>query len=111
MKTYRLPIRLASTANLREHWAKRAKRAKAHRKAALVIDKHPLPCVVTIIRCGSRPMDSDNLAISAKHIRDGIADRLGVDDADPRIEWRYDQESGDNETIVMIEPKQAEATG
>lgn len=89
-----LPIRLESTANKREHWAQKAKRAKAHRFAAIAVPPHPLPCIVTIIRIAPRPLDDDNLAISAKSLRDGIADRLGVDDRDPRVMWRYGQRSG-----------------
>src|SRR5690242_18788265 len=87
-----LPLRLESLANRREHWAKRSKRAKVQRLTAWRMAKvHPLPCVVTITRIGPRPLDTDNLAISAKHVRDGIADRLGINDNDPRVEWRYRQ--------------------
>lgn len=39
-------------------------------------------------------MDSDNLAISQKGVRDGVADWLGVDDGHPDIEWRYEQRTG-----------------
>jgi hypothetical protein len=33
----------------------------------------------------------DNLPMSAKHVVDGIADALGVQDNDPRVVWRYQQ--------------------
>jgi|SRR5690348_1902505 len=89
MTTVHLPLRLESVANLREHWTKRAKRAKAHRMAALAIPAHPLPCVVWIVRIAPRALDDDNLRSAAKALRDGIADRLGVKDNDPRVEWRY----------------------
>ncbi len=90
-----IPLRIVSVANLREHWSKRAKRAKAHRQAAyLCSSKHTLPCVVTLTRIGPRTLDSDNLASAFKATRDGIADRLGVDDADQRITWVYQQERG-----------------
>lgn len=103
MIEYTLPIRLISTANAREHWAIKAKRAKLHRAATIVIKKHPLPCVVELIRVGKRKLDGDNLQNSAKALRDGIADRLGADDADPRIEWKYDQIIGkDYAAIVRI---------
>lgn len=40
-------------------------------------------------------MDDDNLAISAKALRDGIAEALGVDDGDKNlITWEYDQKLG-----------------
>lgn len=86
-----LPLRIESTANLREHWAKKAKRTKNHRQAAIVIPAHPLPCVVTLTRIAPRALDDDNLRSGLKALRDGIADRLGVKDNDPRVEWRYAQ--------------------
>lgn len=89
-----LPLRIQPVANLREHWGARARRAKAHRKAAMAVPRHPLPCVVTLTRVGPKPLDDDNLTGGFKALRDGIADRLGVDDADPRVTWRYDQVRG-----------------
>ena len=53
-----------------------------------------LPAVITITRVAPRALDSDNLAISAKSVRDGIADWLGVDDGDKRLTWRYEQRRG-----------------
>jgi hypothetical protein len=39
-----------------------------------------------------RSLDDDNLRATFKHVRDGIADWLGVDDsARSNIEWRYEQ--------------------
>lgn len=87
-----LPVRAVSTLNMREHWAARAKRAKAHRRATLAVPKMPVPCVVTLVRLGKRMLDDDNLLGALKHVRDGVADRLGVDDADPRVTWEYGQE-------------------
>lgn len=104
MSTYRLPIKLESEPNLRGHWTRKHRRSRAHRKAALMIGRHSLPCVVTITRVGKRMLDSDNLVASAKFLRDAVADRLGVDDADPRVEWRYEQRTGPPEAIVEIQP-------
>ena len=92
--TVELPLRIESVANRREHWSVRAQRTKAHRLAALAVPLHPLPCVVTLSRIAPRRLDTDNLAAGFKALRDGIADRLGVDDADPRVEWRYEQARG-----------------
>ena len=86
-----LPLRLESVANLREHWACKARRVKSHRMAALAIPPHTLPCVVTLTRIAPRRLDDDNLRGACKGLRDGIADRLGVKDNDPRVEWRYEQ--------------------
>lgn len=87
-----LPIKTVSEMNVRTHWADRAKRMKSHRTAAyLMTAAHPLPCVVTITRLSAGTLDDDNLRSAAKGCRDGIADRLGVNDNDPRVEWRYAQ--------------------
>lgn len=94
MIAYELPLRIESVANKREHWGKRAARTKLHRFAAIAVQPHPLPCVVTLVRIAPRKLDGDNLQAGFKALRDGIAKRLGVDDADPRVEWKYDQERG-----------------
>ena len=94
MSVVELPLRIESVANRREHWGDKARRAKAHRLAALAVPRHPLPCVVTLIRVAPRKLDDDNLQSGFKALRDGIADRLGVDDADPRVTWKYDQVRG-----------------
>ena len=54
------------------------------------------PWVVTITRIGPRKLDEhDNLPRSAKHIVDGIASALGIDDADDaKVKWHYRQERG-----------------
>lgn len=89
-----LPIRIESVANKREHWSKRAARTKQQRFAAIAVPVHPLPCVVTLIRVAPRALDDDNLRSGFKALRDGIADRLGVKDNDPRVRWEYDQVRG-----------------
>lgn len=88
---FHLPLRIESVANKREHWSVRHRRTKAHRLAALAIPPHPLPCVVWLVRIAPRQLDGDNLQSGFKALRDGIADRLGVKDNDPRVEWRYAQ--------------------
>lgn len=88
-----LPIKTVSEMNMRTHWAERAARAKQHRTTArLMVPAHPLPCVVTMTRLSPGTLDDDNLRSAMKGARDGIADKLGADDADPRIVWRYEQE-------------------
>ena len=94
-----LSLRLPSTANLREHWATRARRAKSHRAAgrfavSRLVECPPLPVTVTLVRVSPRRLDDDNLAAAFKAFRDGVADGLGVDDRDARIAWRYAQERG-----------------
>lgn len=108
-----LPIIIESEANGREHWAAKAKRAKAHRKEALSIPRSILqapPCIVTLTRISPRGLDGDNLQSGFKALRDGIADRLGIDDKDPRVEWRYQHEKGEPNQYgarVRIEPAEA----
>lgn len=103
-----LGLRLVSVANKREHWSARAKRAKKHRKTAYILvlaelNKLPAssklnsksePKVVEITRIAPRSLDDDNLASSAKAVRDGIADALGIDDSDPKCKWVYEQAKG-----------------
>lgn len=93
MKPLILPLRTYSLANEREHWTVRAKRAKGQRNvAAMMMPKVSIPCTIRLTRISPGTLDSDNLAISQKHVRDGIADKLGIDDRDPRVTWEYAQE-------------------
>lgn len=99
MIEFEVPVRLVSLLNAREHHMARARRAKTQRTAAHTIAREhvselvdtPLSITVTITRIAPRELDDDNLAGSAKHIRDGIADALEIDDRDKRIQWRYEQ--------------------
>ncbi len=102
-KYFILPIKLECATNKREHWSKVTDRKKMQRQLAMFstydicarihLDKNS-SLIVAITRIGIRKMDSDNLATSAKYVRDGIADALGIDDGDSRIEWVYKQEIG-----------------
>ena len=94
-----IPLKLVSVANLREHWAKRASRAKQHRLLAWAnLRGHSAPRVgkvaVTLTRIAPRPLDSDNLSSSFKATRDGVADWLGVDDGSDLVTWNYAQRKG-----------------
>jgi hypothetical protein len=90
---FKIPdMKLASKLNDRVHWRVKAKQAKTERQAAFYsVPKHPVPCMVTITRIGPATLDNDNLAGACKSIRDGIADRLGIDDRSPAVVWRYAQ--------------------
>lgn len=93
-----LPIVTVSVLNVREHWAKRAKRSKEHRGLAAMMTRlltlDVLPGVVTMIRVSPRALDDDNLRGALKACRDGVADALGIDDRDSRVKWEYKQEKG-----------------
>lgn len=113
-----LPIRTWSEPNLRGHWARRARRAHKQREAARLLVRaalapllqwNPLPAakrkiIVRLTRTGPRQLDSDNLAAALKHVRDGVADALGMDDGDSRLVWLYGQRKGKpNEYAVLVE--------
>lgn len=94
-----LPIRTVSEANAHTHWRVRQSRAKLQRTAARMLGANAvrgvvLPCIVTLTRVAPGMLDSDNLAGSQKHVRDGLADALGIDDGSPLVEWRYAQRKG-----------------
>ena len=100
-----MPIRTYSEANQREHYMAKARRAKAQRlQSALLLRHHfgrrvdlladPQAIRVTLTRLGARKLDKDNLAGSFKHVQDGVADWLGIDDGSPILRWEYAQETG-----------------
>lgn len=108
-----LRILAPSTANLREHWSRRAKRAKNQREAA----RGALACYarelralaalggvirVELVRVSPRKLDSDNLQGALKAIRDGVADALGIDDGSPRYRWGYAQRKGSPSVLITI---------
>lgn len=53
-----------------------------------------LPLVVFLARIAPRELDGDNLQRSMKAVRDQVAELLAIDDADPRVTWRYEQRRG-----------------
>lgn len=106
------PMKLPSASNLREHWAAKAKRVKAQRKAtALMLSANrvaehvmmlemagglasPKRIAVRLTRVSPRPLDDDNLRGAFKAVRDQVAAYFEVDDRDPRIRWGYAQAKG-----------------
>lgn len=110
-------ITVVSEANRRDHWARKARRAKQQRTMAswlvrgfwfLDKSKKPtMPLVITLTRLGARTLDSDNLAGSFKAVRDGIADALGVNDGSKDLDWRYRQ-AHDKPAGIRIQIQQGE---
>lgn len=97
-----IPIRIESEMNRRDHWGVRRKRRQAHEEATYYtllgfgrvlqgIAQQPR-LAVTLTRLAPTRLDSDNLASGFKFCRDAIANLLGIDDGDDRIDWRYRQE-------------------
>lgn len=95
----RLPVRTQSEANVREHWARRHRRAAAQRRAVglvvAVVARELVPAVVRLVRIAPRMLDDDNLRGALKAVRDAVAKCYGVADG-PRgpIRWEYDQRKG-----------------
>lgn len=102
-----IPIFLPSVANLREHWAKKAKRAKAHRQAGWFVGRaskgksRAKPTSIRLTRIAPRCLDDDNLASALKAFRDGVADGLGFKD-DSKLQWKYQQEKGASAIRVEV---------
>ena len=96
-----------SVANLREHFAQKAKRASAHRKAGYLLTAKLGPLngrrlLVVLTRSAPRAVDDDNLASLLKNLRDGVADRLGIDDRDEAVVWHVQQEKGSPRVRVSV---------
>lgn len=105
-----VPLKLPSLANLRLHWAVKARLIKAQRNAAAfalrggarqwltrwkALRANESLCLrVTLTRVGPRALDDDNLASAFKGIRDEVADFVGIDDGSSRFAWQYRQERG-----------------
>lgn len=96
-----LPLVTVSVVNRREHWAKRAKRARQHRdivglvlRARVVTLRIAEGVDVELTRIAPRELDDDNLRSALKAVRDGVADALGIDDRDRRVAWHYAQRRG-----------------
>jgi hypothetical protein len=97
MISFDLPLRTYSALNMREHWARRARRVKIERGTAYLLTPTglKLPLVIRLVRIAPRPLDGhDNLASSMKGVVDGIADRLGIKDNSPDVHWHYAQARG-----------------
>lgn len=91
-----IPLKTISTANARLNRFKLAAMTKSQRSItqhALATYANPPtpPMSIVITRIGPKALDSDNLAISQKGVRDGVADWLGVDDGHPQLDWQYTQ--------------------
>lgn len=109
-----LPIRTVSEANQRDHWTKKARRAKDQRGTTALVVRAELRrkrvsigsgLVVTLCRVAPGTLDDDNLRGACKGPRDGVADALGINDRDPRVTWEYQQRrgrAGEYAVLVMI---------
>jgi hypothetical protein len=109
-------LRTVCELNSHEHWRNRQKRAKAQKNHVALVLRRTVtslmmtaaPLEVTLTRIApSNGLDvGDNLPSSQKHVRDAVADLLGVNDRDPRVTWIYEQRRGPWGVEVKIEPKE-----
>jgi hypothetical protein len=111
-KIFSVPVRTVSEANIREHWAVRARRAKRQRGMARLATARAIAdalnqidgAEIHLVRIGARALDTDNLARALKAVRDGIADAIGIDDGDERLAWTYGQQRGERgKYSVLVE--------
>jgi hypothetical protein len=97
-------VRTQSEANVRQHWATKARRAKKQRQRVdlawlsvyRTFDKmREKPVAVLLTRVAPRELDDDNLRGALKAVRDQVTVRLGFkNDRDPRLVWNYAQRHG-----------------
>ena len=66
------------------------RRGPARGRSGNIRDRAPVLTVTMTAHLKTR-MDGDNLANALKPVRDGLADWLGVDDADGRVRWECGQ--------------------
>lgn len=94
-----------------QHWGKQANVTKKQRTYSAVVSSNHIVASgietckkykIKLTRYGKRILDDDNLSGGFKHVRDGIADALGVDDGSGDIKFEYFQEKS-NEYKVKIE--------
>lgn len=91
--------------SFRGDWRARAGTAKRQRSKALKAcppwAAGPL-LTVRLTRVSPGTLDDDAVPAALKHVRDGVAARLRVDDASPLVRWEYAQETGAPAVIVQV---------
>ena len=93
-------LKIKSLSNLREHWAKRARRSSEEKfltQCALIGQSIPQAerLAISLVRqYGGRQkkMDDDNLRGAFKATRDAVASWLMRDDGEDALTWEYHQE-------------------
>ena len=91
-------LRVVSESNAHEHWRKRQKRAKEQRGLVSMVmrskaTKPAITCTIRLVRIAPRKLDQGNIAAALKHVQDGCADWLGIDDRrDDLVKYEYLQE-------------------
>lgn len=106
-----LPIRIESELNRRGDWQRHERFSEQKRAAYYTLQQHAITLQliaksagirVTMTRLGRRFLDDDNLAGGFKAVRDQVAALLKIDDADPRVRWRCEQELADHYAARVV---------
>jgi hypothetical protein len=103
--TWTMATRLSNPLNHSRCWQDRKNITKNQRTAARFIAAEALQRAkfnflaipklrITMTRTGPKEMDWDGNVASLKHVQDGIADCLGLNDKDKRIAWVAKQRTG-----------------
>jgi hypothetical protein len=110
-----LSLQTKSEANMREHWATKARRVKMQRGVVTMALRQHVEqlealngaevIVATLIRVSPRRLDDDNLRGALKAVRDAIAAWVGIDDGSSRWDWRYEQRKGPLGVQIEIKSK------
>lgn len=106
-------LALTSEANNRDGWYRKrgGKGRHTHQKIVTAnalrhqVGKHcplPMPLLVRIIVVRPRRLDSDNNVGAAKHVRDAIADWVGVDDGSDDYHWDYRRAIGPHAVVIEL---------
>lgn len=110
IESFYWPLHTVSEANYSGKLREKMKRKKMQRRYAYMSLRErkrvwTAPMTVTLTRVAPRRLDEgDNLNMSFKSIRDGIADAVGVDDRDSSYIWVYKQKKGKpREYAVIVE--------
>lgn len=100
--TVELPLRTISEINTHEHWTKVHKKVGHHRRSVeMAMRAHANarclkikpPCSVRLTRIAPDALDvTDNNPAALKHVIDGVADWLGINDRSPTVTWECCQE-------------------
>jgi hypothetical protein len=107
--TVDIPVRMRSPNALdsEHHYARVQRRRKEHEAVAKALSPYQPPTLddgqnmtITLTRMAPGKLDTDNLAFSAKAVRDAIAAWLHIDDGDERLDWRYDQQKVRTKGII-----------
>ena len=107
---FNLNIQGLNKSNRYSHWGKQAAAKKKQRALSCVKVANEMALgnlqkcssyEVTFLRSGVRLLDDDNFIGGCKHIRDGIADALGIDDGSNKLRFIYLQTKGQRKFLQV----------